>query len=173
MKFQFMSMSLSYFSSLNMLKQLRDMNSDTTSAAVAASAGTATLTLLVEHTLHYQITRSMYTLLTHSINTQSFNALDQRHSFNTENPLRPLTHHHPLLLTPPPLLPRPLYHHRCGCIFRCSCCSCQSSQRETTRDGGRGLCGAEHPEEEGGAGGLRKRREGDQQGARDNERMNE
>ena len=38
MKFQFMSMSLSYFSSLNMLKQLRDMNSDTTSAAVASSA---------------------------------------------------------------------------------------------------------------------------------------
>ena len=41
MKFQFMSMSLSYFSSLNMLKQLRDMNSDTTSAAIAASADAA------------------------------------------------------------------------------------------------------------------------------------
>lgn len=41
MKFQFMSMSLSYFSSLNMLKQLRDMNSDTTSAAVASSADAA------------------------------------------------------------------------------------------------------------------------------------
>merc|ERR1711871_1200493 len=35
MKFQFMSMSLSYFSSLNMLKSLRDMNADTTSAAIA------------------------------------------------------------------------------------------------------------------------------------------
>jgi len=34
-------MSLSYFSSLNMLKQLRDMNSDTTSAAVASAADTA------------------------------------------------------------------------------------------------------------------------------------
>jgi len=41
MKFQFMSMSLSYFSSLNMLKQLRDMNSDTTSSAVASSADAA------------------------------------------------------------------------------------------------------------------------------------
>ncbi len=41
MKFQFMSMSLSYFSSLNMLKQLRDMNADTTSAAVASSADAA------------------------------------------------------------------------------------------------------------------------------------
>ena len=38
MKFQFMSMSLSYFRSLNMLKQLRDMNSDTTSAADATAA---------------------------------------------------------------------------------------------------------------------------------------
>jgi len=38
MKFQFMSMSLSYFSSLNMLKSLRDMNADTTSAAIALSA---------------------------------------------------------------------------------------------------------------------------------------
>ena len=37
MKFQFMSMSLSYCSSLNMLKQLRDMNSDTTSAAIAST----------------------------------------------------------------------------------------------------------------------------------------
>jgi hypothetical protein len=41
MKFQFMSMSLSYFSSLNMLKQLRDMNSDTTAAAVTSSAEAA------------------------------------------------------------------------------------------------------------------------------------
>jgi len=41
MKFQFMSMSLSYFSSLNMLKQMRDINSDTTSAAVSSSAETA------------------------------------------------------------------------------------------------------------------------------------
>jgi pimeloyl-ACP methyl ester carboxylesterase len=38
MKFQFMSMSLSYFSSLNMLKSLRDMNADTTSAAISLSA---------------------------------------------------------------------------------------------------------------------------------------
>ena len=38
MKFQFMSMSLSYFSSLNMLKSLRDMNADTTSAAITLSA---------------------------------------------------------------------------------------------------------------------------------------
>lgn len=42
MKFQFMSMSLSYFSSLNMLKQLRDMNSDTTSSAIASSANAGT-----------------------------------------------------------------------------------------------------------------------------------
>jgi alpha-beta hydrolase superfamily lysophospholipase len=41
MKFQFMSMSLSYFSSLNMLKSLRDINADTTSAAVSSSAQTA------------------------------------------------------------------------------------------------------------------------------------
>ena len=41
MKFQFMSMSLSYFSSLNMLKQLRDMNADTTSAAISTSADAA------------------------------------------------------------------------------------------------------------------------------------
>lgn len=41
MKFQFMSMSLSYFSSLNMLKQLRDMNADTTSAAIVSSADAA------------------------------------------------------------------------------------------------------------------------------------
>ena len=41
MKFQFMSMSLSYFSSLNMLKTMRDINSDTTSAAIASSASTA------------------------------------------------------------------------------------------------------------------------------------
>ena len=38
MKFQFMSMSLSYFSSLNMLKQLREMNADTTTVAVTSSA---------------------------------------------------------------------------------------------------------------------------------------
>ena len=41
MKFQFMSMSLSYFSSLNMLKSLRDMNADTTSAAIATTAEAA------------------------------------------------------------------------------------------------------------------------------------
>ena len=41
MKFQFMSMSLSYFSSLNMIKSLRDINADTTSAAVSSSAQTA------------------------------------------------------------------------------------------------------------------------------------
>ena len=41
MKFQFMSMSLSYFSSLNMLKTMRDINSDTTSAAISSSAQTA------------------------------------------------------------------------------------------------------------------------------------
>merc|ERR1711871_1044686 len=41
MKFQFMSMSLSYFSSLNMLKSLRDINADTTTAAVSSSAQTA------------------------------------------------------------------------------------------------------------------------------------
>lgn len=41
MKFQFMSMSLSYFSSLNMLQQLREMNADTTTAAVASSADAA------------------------------------------------------------------------------------------------------------------------------------
>lgn len=41
MKFQFMSMSLSYFSSLNMLKSLRDMNADTTSAAISLSADAA------------------------------------------------------------------------------------------------------------------------------------
>lgn len=38
MKFQFMSMSLSYFSNLNMLKSLREMNADTTSAAITLSA---------------------------------------------------------------------------------------------------------------------------------------
>ena len=41
MKFQFMSMSLSYFSSLNMLKTMRDINADTTTAAVASSADAA------------------------------------------------------------------------------------------------------------------------------------
>lgn len=41
MKFQFMSMSLSYFSSLNMLKNLRDINADTTAAAISSTAETA------------------------------------------------------------------------------------------------------------------------------------
>ena len=41
MKFQFMSMSLGYFSSLNMLKNLREINSETTTAAIASSADTA------------------------------------------------------------------------------------------------------------------------------------
>lgn len=41
MKFQFMSMSLSYFSSLNMMKQMREINADTTTAAVAGSADAA------------------------------------------------------------------------------------------------------------------------------------
>ena len=41
MKFQFMSMSLSYFSSLNMLKQMREINSDTTASAISSSADTA------------------------------------------------------------------------------------------------------------------------------------
>ena len=41
LKFQFMSMSLSYFSSLNMLKQMREINSDTTAAAVSSSADAA------------------------------------------------------------------------------------------------------------------------------------
>lgn len=41
MKFQFMSMSLSYFSSLNMLKTMRDINADTTTAAVTSSADAA------------------------------------------------------------------------------------------------------------------------------------
>lgn len=41
MKFQFMSMSLSYFSSLSMLKNLRDINADTTSAAITSTAETA------------------------------------------------------------------------------------------------------------------------------------
>ncbi|TMW68690.1 hypothetical protein Poli38472_006158 [Pythium oligandrum] len=41
MKFQFMSMSLSYFSSLNMLKNLRDINADTTAAAITSTAETA------------------------------------------------------------------------------------------------------------------------------------
>lgn len=41
MKFQFMAMSLSYFSSLNMLKNLRDINSETTTAAVSSAADTA------------------------------------------------------------------------------------------------------------------------------------
>ena len=40
MKQQFLSMSLTYFSSLNMLKNLRDINADTTSAAIASSADT-------------------------------------------------------------------------------------------------------------------------------------
>jgi hypothetical protein len=41
MKFQFMSMSLSYFSSINMLKSLRDINADTTAAAISSTADTA------------------------------------------------------------------------------------------------------------------------------------
>lgn len=41
LKFQFMSMSLGYFSSINMLKSMRDINSDTTAAAVNSSAETA------------------------------------------------------------------------------------------------------------------------------------
>ena len=41
MKFQFMSMSLSYFSSLNMLKTMRGINADTTTAAVTSSADAA------------------------------------------------------------------------------------------------------------------------------------
>ncbi|GLD95052.1 hypothetical protein PINS_up003677 [Pythium insidiosum] len=41
MKFQFMSMSLSYFSSLSMLKNLRDINADTTAAAISSTAETA------------------------------------------------------------------------------------------------------------------------------------
>ncbi|CAM9594278.1 unnamed protein product, partial [Hapterophycus canaliculatus] len=41
MKFQFMSMSLSYFSSLNMMKQMRDINADTTTAAITGSADAA------------------------------------------------------------------------------------------------------------------------------------
>lgn len=41
LKFQFMSMSMSYFSSLNMLSSLRDVNADTTNAAISSSADTA------------------------------------------------------------------------------------------------------------------------------------
>ena len=41
MKFQFMSMSLGYFSSLNMMKNLREINAETTTAAIASSADTA------------------------------------------------------------------------------------------------------------------------------------
>ncbi|TYZ65543.1 hypothetical protein PybrP1_007720 [[Pythium] brassicae (nom. inval.)] len=41
MKFQFMSMSLSYFSSLSMLKSLRDINADTTAAAITSTAESA------------------------------------------------------------------------------------------------------------------------------------
>lgn len=41
MKFQFMSMSLGYFSSLSMIKQMRDINADTTTAAIAGSADAA------------------------------------------------------------------------------------------------------------------------------------
>ncbi len=41
MKFQFMSMSLSYFSSLNMLKTMRGINADTTTAAITSSADAA------------------------------------------------------------------------------------------------------------------------------------
>jgi hypothetical protein len=41
MKFQFMSVSLSYFSSLNMMQRMRDINADTTTAAVVSSADAA------------------------------------------------------------------------------------------------------------------------------------
>merc|ERR1719197_1115718 len=41
MKFQFMSMSLGYFSSLNMLKNLREINAETTTAAISSSADSA------------------------------------------------------------------------------------------------------------------------------------
>jgi pimeloyl-ACP methyl ester carboxylesterase len=41
LKFQFMSMSLGYFNSLNMLKSLKDMNADTTASAIKSSADTA------------------------------------------------------------------------------------------------------------------------------------
>ena len=41
MKFQFMSMSLSYFSSLKMLKQMRGYTTDTTAAVISNTADTA------------------------------------------------------------------------------------------------------------------------------------
>ena len=41
LKFQFMSMSLSYFSSMNMIKSLRDINADTTQKAISSTAKTA------------------------------------------------------------------------------------------------------------------------------------
>merc|ERR1711871_737161 len=41
LKFQFMSMSMSYFSSLNMLKSLRDINVDTSSSSSTAAAAAA------------------------------------------------------------------------------------------------------------------------------------
>ena len=41
LKFQFMSMSMSYFNSINMLKSMRDMNKEVTSTAIAGSAQTA------------------------------------------------------------------------------------------------------------------------------------
>ena len=41
MKFQFMSMSLTYFSSLNMVRTLRDLDEDTSKQAVAGAASTA------------------------------------------------------------------------------------------------------------------------------------
>ena len=41
LKFQFMSMSLSYFSSMNMIKSLRDINADTTQKAISSTAATA------------------------------------------------------------------------------------------------------------------------------------
>lgn len=41
MKFQFMSMSLSYFSSLNMLKQMRNVTADATASAVRGTAAAA------------------------------------------------------------------------------------------------------------------------------------
>ncbi|GMH68402.1 hypothetical protein TrRE_jg2915, partial [Triparma retinervis] len=54
MKFQFMSMSLSYFSSLNMLKQMRDINTDTTNAAFLLELREEDMStvLQVQHKLH-------------------------------------------------------------------------------------------------------------------------
>ena len=41
LKFQFMSMSMSYFNSINMLKSMRDMNKEVTATAITGSAQTA------------------------------------------------------------------------------------------------------------------------------------